>query len=132
MEEIKQLREEIRRTEYDLLEITPYDDCEDITPSSKDQKIYEAKGVTVAVKFYQTLKENGYSSTAINSIYEQYDLYNKEKLTRIPRKYQKKYPGKTHYYKLIETPPLKYKRVLRKLGINVEHDEYWCDLEKYC
>ena len=97
-----------------------------------DDEIYEQKGTAVAVAFYYTLRHYGYSPEEIIEIHDQYKMYPEEVLKKIPKKQRKKYPNKSYFYNLKKIPPLKYKRVLRKLGVDVEHDSYWHDLEKYC
>ncbi len=61
-----------------------------------------------------------------------YNLLPVETITKLRKnsKLRKKYPDKQYTYKLEYIHPLKYKRVLQKLGVDTEKYVYWSNLEK--
>lgn len=113
------------------LEQTPitYDECLDITGDDPGDIIQEQTGVHPSRMFNETLKQYGYTYEEI----EKYTPIPIETIKKIHSNsiYKKEAPPGIYFtYELEYVPPMKYKRTLQKLGVNVNSIPYWKNLDK--
>lgn len=116
----------------DLEDVT-YDECLDITGHDKGDIIQEKTGKHPSRVFHETLNKEGYNEGQQLQILETYGLLPEEKIKRITTnsKYKKHRSNGIYYtYEMIYTEPVKYKRVLKKLGFNVDNVPYWQKVEQ--